>query len=151
MEKKMKQKIHHTELFLVDNEFSFMHYSSQGTANIRYRRWLNLNLAAQPSLPCSSASSSSYPIRCQWLKLNFARGLPSTIQGHVTLTGATVIANLKNMLTPENVFGLARVINVIMLATVSTIVESLLFATICTVLCNEIKANNSLELRMCRQ
>ena len=89
--------------------------------------------------------------RCQWLKLNFARGLPSTIQGHVTLTGATVIANLKNMLTPENVFGLARVINVIMLATVSTIVESLLFATICTVLCNEIKANNSLELRMCRQ
>ena len=89
--------------------------------------------------------------RCQWLKLNFARGLPSTIQGHVTLTGATVIANLKNMLTPENVFGLARVINVIMLATVSTIVESLLFATICTVLCNEIKANNSLELHMCRQ
>nr|XP_027082304.1 uncharacterized protein LOC113704617 [Coffea arabica] len=120
-------------------------------ANIRYRRWQNLNLAAQPSLPCSSASSSSYPIRCQWLKLNFARGLPSTIQGHVTLTGATVIANLKNMFTPENVFGLARVINVIMLATVSTIVESLLFATICTVLCNEIKANNSLELHMCRQ
>ena len=31
MEKKKKQKIHHTKLFLVDNELSFMHYSSQGT------------------------------------------------------------------------------------------------------------------------
>ena len=70
----------------------------------------------------------------------------SSGQGNVTLKDATNIASLESMLTPDNVFGLAVIIIVILLSTVATNVESLLFATIFTVLCNEIKANNSLEL-----
>ena len=89
--------------------------------------------------------------RCQWLKLHFARGLPRTGPGIVPLTGATIIASIQSMFTPENVIGMAMVSIVIMLATVSTTVESLLFSAICNVLCIQIKANNSLELHMCRQ